>query len=475
MVGRGRAGHAARHQHREVPRACSVSSRVSLLARVLRSVCVLAVLLSSADTLANPHSIVPGGQDPDEAEAGYSQKSVDVFTEVDYAYELASARITRERVGDPSRDPLAGVPTVRDLALKQFRHVLTPRLQIGVFRDTFITAALPITIQQVRELGLDAGVDRAGSPSVVDGLIPMQGFDARDPTTPTPGNLMFRGPNRRGLDQVHLGLGAAFMNQMKDDTKPTWKLGAEVRLAIGQIMKFDRMAPEANKGVSRGVQELKLWTTFARKVGWAEPWVELFWLVPLTGKSDSLFDDPGFGATNSEHSQQGGVQFGVEIYALDNRADENRISIDLGTRAVAHFEGREYTEMWEVFAFAGDTRTMGPLVLDADPTRADVQALSHPGISNIENYLETSARFAVRSQIGPHVRFAVVGDVVWKTDHAISFADAGIDRQDDDDLVTPGTNEVNPLHVQAIDLVGHRYRSEDNFDIVIGVQGQVLF
>jgi hypothetical protein len=235
------------------------------------------------------------------------------------------------------------------------------------------------------------------------------------------------------------------------------------------------MRPDDNHGVSEGVQELRLWSTFARKLGWAEPYVEVSWLVPLTARSGALFDDPGFGATNTQKSQQASVAFGLEIYAVERPADQTRISIDLGTRINAHFEGREYTEMWEVFAYAGDSRTAGPLILDSDPTRTGVQALSHPGISNIENYLETTGRFGVRAQIGPHVRFAVLGDLIWKTDHAISFADAGVDRGDDNDLVNPGTDEVNPLHSQPIDLAGHRYLSLDNFDFVLGVEGQVLF
>ncbi|HEY5948539.1 MAG TPA: hypothetical protein VIV40_23770 [Kofleriaceae bacterium] len=443
---------------------------------MLRPVTVLTVLATAGSAFANPNSIVPGGQDPDSTNADFAQKSVDVFTEIDYAYELDSSTIVRERVGDPNADPLNGVQTVRDLEFKQFRHTLTPRLQVGVFHDTFVTVALPIIIQQTRELRFIDANDRGGSSTVADGLVPMEGFDARDPGVQTPGDLLFRGPSRHGLDQVHLGLGTAFMNQQKDDTKPTWKMGADLRLSVGTIMKFDPMAPTANKGVSRGVHELKLWTTFARKLGWAEPWVELWWLVPVASKSNSLFSDPGFGATNIKSSQQAGVASGVELYALDNRADQTRISLDLGTKVVSHFEGREYTEMWEVFAFAGDSRTGGPLILDSDPTRPDVQALSHPGISNIENYLELTGRFAIRAQIGPHVRFAVIADTVWKTDHAISFADAGVDRDtDDNDLVNPGTDEVNPLHAQPIDLVGHRYRSEDGFDIVIGVSGQVLF
>lgn len=441
---------------------------------MLRPVTVLTVLGLAGSVFANPASIVPGGRDPDLAGAPYAQKSIDVLAEVDYEYELTSSTIIRERIGSGA-DPLGGIPTVRDLEFEQFKHTITPRLQIGIFRDTFLTASLPIVITQARELRFLTPDNRLASSTVADDLLPESGFDARDPGTPTPGDLAFRGVNRHGLDQVHLGLGTALMNQLADPTKPTWKLGAEVRLAIGEIMKFDPMAPGDNKGVSRGVQELMLWTTFARKLDWAEPWIELSWLVPLAVKSDSLFQDPGFGSTNTKPSQEAGVAFGLEVYALDNKVDHNRISFDLATRANAHFEGREYTEMWEVFAFAGDSRGSRPLVLDADPTRPGLQAQSHPGITNVENYLELTGRLAVRAQIGPHVRFAVVGDLVWKTDHAISFADAGVDGEDDNDLVNPGTDEVNPLHVQTIDLVGHRYRSVDGLDIVIGVQGQVVF
>jgi len=444
---------------------------------VLRSVTVLVGLFGlSWDVRANPNSVVAGGRDPDAEDAGYAQKSVNVFTEIDYAYELDTSQLVRERLG-PGADPLQPVPTIRDLDFKQVRHTITPRLEVGVYHDWFVTAALPIIIGQQRELTLTDGVDRAGSTTVTDGLLPAGGFDAHDPSTPTTGDLLFRGPTRSGLDQVHLGLGVALMNQAKDDTKPTWKLGAEIRLAIGQIMAFDPMQPDANKGVSRGVHELKVYTSFARKLGWAEPWVELYWLTPVAAKTDSLFQDPGFGATNTELSQHGAIAAGIELYALDNTADDTRISLDFGAKADLHFEGREYTEMWEAFAYAGDSRGMGPLILDSDPTVTGVQPLSHPGISNVENYLETSGRLALRAQIGPHVRFAVTGDLVWKTDHTITFADAGvaIPGVGNDDLVDPGTQEINPLHVDAVDLVGHRYRSVNNFDVVVGVQGQVLF
>src|SRR5262249_31709238 len=155
-------------------------------------------------------------QDPDYAAAGYSQKSVDVYTEIDYAYELDRSTLVRERLGTPATDPLAPVTTVRDLSFKQYSHTLTPRLAVGLYHDTFFTAALPIVIQQASELHTLG--ERAYSTTVTDGLLPEQGFDANDPGTPTPGDLLFRGPNRHGLDQIHLGLGTALLNQARDDT-----------------------------------------------------------------------------------------------------------------------------------------------------------------------------------------------------------------------------------------------------------------
>ena len=192
-------------------------------------------------------------------------------------------------------------------------------------------------------------------------------------------------------------------------------------------------------------------------------------------KSGSLFNDPGFGATNIEKSQQAGVKFGLELYAVDNPADQTRISLDLGSHVVAHFEGREYSEMWELFALAGDRALQGPLILDADPTRAASRRSATPASRTSRTTSRPTGRFALRAQIGPHVRFAVLGDLIWKTDHVIYVRRCRRrSRTTTTTWLTRAPNEVNPLHVPAIDLVGHRYRSEDGFGFVIGSPAQVL-
>lgn len=432
-----------------------------------------ALLVGPSLAHANPASDVPSAADPGN--------TADAHVTLDYAYEVETSTIAREITND---DPLGRQKTTNDLSFHQYRHVITPKLELGIYHDTWISVALPITITQARELDLHDGIDRGSSTTVRDGLLTMDGFDASDPTSPTTGNLLFRGQNRKGIDQVHLGLGIAPMSQKRDPTKPTWKLGAEVRLAAGKLMEFDRDNVGSETGVSRGVHELRLWTSFGRRFNRTEGWFELFYQVPLRERAGSLYKNPGFGATNTGAGQQAGVSFGVEAYALDDRANKNRIGLDLGASVVGHFEGRDYTEMWEVFAFAGDVNAGGPLVLDADPVTDGRQDARHPGISNFENFLETSAKFALRADLGDHARFSVGVDLKWRSDHLISFADAGVDfplcgtgrcENEDNDLVNPGTQEVNPLHSSLIDLVGHRYLSRDNFSLVIGVQGRVLW
>jgi hypothetical protein len=423
---------------------------------------------------------------------------------LDYDFSYRHSVIEREAI-DPNATPGRDPTTLRkEFVYSQQRHTIVPTLELGLFHDVWIYGALPYVITDSRQLefdqrsspctftGADAScVNRSNSTTIGDGILPMNGFDAHDPTVgfTDPNNpLIFRGPDRSGLDQLHLGLGWAPMNQRRDDTKPTWKLGAEFRIAVGKVAKLDRTNPNSQNGIGQGVDEVKLWTTVARRRGWAEPYVELWWQAPIGHTKDSPFFDPGFGARRTDKQQEAGVHFGFEAIAVDNVEDHERFSIDLSGHALAHFEGRAYTEMWEVFAFAGDPAGGGPLVLDGDPTTAGIQAMAHPGVTNVENYLEMGGQIAARAEIGPRVHIAALGAFSGETQHIITFTDAGVDlptcknsavppscEVDSNDVVNPGTAEVNPLHVPLVDLVGHRYRSVGAMNFTIGAQLQVLF
>jgi hypothetical protein len=457
--------------------------------------------------LCLPGTIASAGPDGEVASSFYDDDRYDLHIVIDYEYELRQSTILRERVGEGGAGPGDPIPLGRDLVFTSSRHTIKPRAELGIYKGVALTFGLPIVVLDTRRLELDQRdtpceftgspgspcVDRGNSSTIRDGLLPSSGFDANDPATGFPGDgeLIFRGHDRKGLDQLHLGIVVAPMSQERDDTKPTWKIGAELRLAVGKIMEFETDAVDSETGVSPGVHELRLSTSFDKRVGWAEPYFQAWWMVPIGVKKGSPFEvDPGFGAKSVGKQQEAGTRFGFEAITVDRGPDKQRVSLDFSASFTAHFEGRNHSEMWEVFAFAGDTeRTGAPLILDETPTTAGVQAISHPGISNIENYLEGGARGALNIDLGPLVHIAVMGELTRESRHLISFADAGSDRpacgagepEGDDceiasnDVVNPGTVEVNPLHAPIIDLVGHRYVSDSAINIRVGVQARILW
>lgn len=449
-----------------------------------RSLAITASLVLGSLAVAPPAA---AGPHTDVASAFDDKDAFDLFVTVEYVLGLHSAKVRREDVGGPGSSPTAPLPVNDDLSYESTRHTIIPKIAIGVFTDMSLSAALPIVIADSRSLSLD-GTTRATSSTIGDGLLPMNGFNADDPATGFPsGNELFRGPTRRGLDQVHLGLTWAPMNQTRDSTKPTWKLGAQARLAIGTAAKFDRSDPESNTAVGRGLNEVYLWSSIAKRVGWAEPFVEMWWRAPFSTTDDSAFIEPGFGQRRTAAQQHAGTRFGFEAIVWEKPEEKTRVSLDVAARLEAHFEGRAYTEMWEVFSYAGDAASGGPLILDRDPTSTGVQALSHPGVSNIENYITFSGRLGLRAELGEKVRLGVTFELVRQQAHIISFADAGVDKPtcsatvtsnceaDRNDVVNPGTDEVNPLHVPLIDVVGHRYRIDQSSDFLLGVEARFLF
>jgi hypothetical protein len=216
----------------------------------------------------------------------------------------------------------------------------------------------------------------------------------------------------------------------------------------------------------------------AKRLSWAEPFVDVWWRAPIGRKSDSPFKplEPEFGQKRTSAQQHAGTRFGFEAFAWEKPEDKQRVSIELGALLQANFEGRAYTEMWEIFQYAGDATADGPLILDSNPTAVGVQAYSHPGVSNVENYLTFGGRVGVRAELGPKVSLGAFFELAHDQSHLISFADAGVDKDNDgNDVVDPGTDEVNPFHVRLIDMVGHRYLVDEATNYIVLVTARGMF
>ncbi len=462
--------------------------------------------------LALPSAAVADGGDYTEIGSALDKDDpFDLHVSLDYGFESRSGGIKREVTGDPSLAgmvPEGAVPMAKDLLFRGSRHVLTPKVRIGVYTDVEVNVALPIIIRDSYTLEFDQSalpcilppdpgtptcINALNSTTIQDGLLPTNGFDAddaagpgfTDPNDPT----IFRGTTRKGIDQIHLGAAWAPMNQKRDDTKPTWKIGAEFRVAVGDTMEFDRARPDKSTGVGRGLHEIRLWTSMAKRVSWSEPFIELWWQAPIGKTDDSKFIETGFGEERDNPQQIAGTRFGFEGIAWEDTAAQQRIGLEFSALFEAHFEGRAYSPMWEVFAYAGDAENDpdNPLVIDEDPTTAGVQALSHPGVSNVENYIRFAGRFRINAQIGESARFGVGFQLQHDTSHLISFADAGTDLPQcggnvtsncetaNNDTVERDSAEANPYHVPLIDQTGHRYMLDESFDYHILVHAMLLF
>jgi len=461
-----------------------MTSAAALLRTTAAAVCMTAAALASRAE-ASPESEVASAFDKGD--------KFDIHLRLEYRFIAHRAAIKREMSGLPGADPDGPVPLVKDLVVRGARHELVPRLELGVFTDLAVTAALPVVLRDSRRLAFDQGegdgcvfptdpgmancIDRTNSTTIRDGLLPEEGFDVGGGTLDPGGATIFRGVERHGLDQLHLGLVWAPMNQERDDTKPTWKLGAELRIAVGRTMTFDRADPSSSDGVSRGIHELRLYTSMARRLAWAEPFFEVYWQGAIASRDGAPLDAPSpeFGAQQTGAQQLAGGRFGFEAIAWESRSASERIGLRLSGNLDAHFEGRDYTDLWEVLAYAGDATAGGPLALDADPTASGSQTISHPGVSNVENFLTLGGEAGVDVHLGPKIRFEFAFGLDWDQSHLLTFADPGIDSDDLDDTVDPGTDEVNPLHAPLIDTAGRRYRIDQSIDYSLVSGFRLLF
>jgi hypothetical protein len=443
-----------------------------------------AAALAGAAAAAAPAHAQPAievGVDTAPRAAGAAHASVD------YEYELERAAIRREAVGT-AESPIDALPRVADLAFSQARHVLTPRAAVGLGRRAWLSLAAPVVLALDRELTLASKVRRDRSPTLLEGFAPPGGFDARDAGAALSGAGVLRSVRRAGLDQLHAGVGVAITDPRRDETAPTWKLGAELRVPVGRVMRFSAALPTGETGVSSGLYELRAWTSIARRYPRAEAWFHAAWQGQVAERSRSLFyiaPAARYGVTSRKSSQRTRVGTGVELFALHDPARASHVGIELGARIETVFEGRGYSEVWELLALAGDPGREGPLVLDADPTTLEIEPARHPGISNIENHLALGTRAGVRAQLGRRLYLAVALDLRWRTDHIITFADAGIDlptcgpavsgpcEVEENGAVNPGTPETNPVHAPRVDVVGHRYHSERGFALALGISLQV--
>ncbi len=439
----------------------------------------------------------------------------DVHLGVAYDFNYKRAAILREwnsgRPGDNQNR------LVKDLIYERYRHTLTPTLEFGVFRDLGLYFSLPIVLSDARQYSFDQRADdcvfgspggspvancvnKGNSTTLRDEILPSSGFDATNtgnPYLPFGGpnsELIFKGPVRRGLDQLHIGLKYAILNQEKRSHMPTWIMAFEGRFAVGRAQTFSRNIaggqPDGNTRVGRRIHELGVWTALSRRYDFLDPFFTAHWRQSLRAAGSKFQDFSSEGSQDTLLPQsQAGLSVGTEIVPWERKAKNLKVAVVLQGSSILHYGGRGYSEVWELLAdspsLAGTYNPTEPdscnrdLALDyarTSPGDSGYLAAGGPGcqkfegVTDLQDYASFGFTGGLNLTLGKIAHLGLGVNANTDTRHFITAAGRGNadlsgSGGTNPDEVEAGTREVNPVRRDVVDNVGRRYAVDDVFDM----------
>jgi hypothetical protein len=409
---------------------------------------------------------------------------------------------------------------VKDLKFAQTRDILNLRADVGVLWNVGLHIDLPLVLSDLSRLNFDQDgspclypespeimadptmrpncVDSHNATILRDGILPgyrtdSWGLDAqtgmqyaRGPgVVPGPPDV-FRGPARKGFENLGVGITWAPFNQARDDTKPTWTLSFDAKLDIFKDKRFDRATPNANTAVGPGYHQF-VWSTFvSKRFRHFDPYFGAWYMLPAR-TNGSPFQKYGPTQTSVNPQQQAGIMIGVEQIAWENPRGDQRVTIEARAHVQQHFFGRERSAIWE--GLAGDSRcnvntSSDPSLcrpgIDLDTNADGVIDTPHPGITDIESYGTVGGDLGLNIQVGRFIRFRSLFGFRSDLPHYITAAGSGVDVDGDNRVKPTRTDpneaqEANPIYRQAIDLPGRRFRVEGSQIWTLMVQGSMMF
>jgi hypothetical protein len=438
----------------------------------------------------------------------------DLHFGVGYDFNYKKSAILREWSNANNPDS----KVVRDLIYQQMRHVVTPSLEIGLYKDLAVYMNLPIVVHDQRTYSFDQEaadckyddgmrspddpatcVNHDNSTTIRDGIIPHDGFDGTNKDNPlgqfggAGTETIFKGANRRGIDQLHVGLKYAILNQDRLSHMPKWVIGFEGRFAVGSRMTFSRDysggIPKGNTTVGRGIHELGIWTALSRRYRFLDPFFTAWWYQAIAA-GNSEFENYGGAQDRKRPQSNTGVTFGTEIVPFERKAKGQKVAVMIKGLAMLRYGGRGYSEGWELFsnspALAGtynpgtttcsnsDAKAVADYAKDnpneVDPLNASgvsTGCKNFNGITNIQDFATFGINLGLNFTLNKYAVLMFGADARTDTRHWISNAGRGNGKLGGDpNLVEPGTAEVNPVRRDVIDNVGRRYAVGDVFAVM---------
>lgn len=329
---------------------------------------------------------------------------------------------------DPTADRVA--------SYRHRRSVLELGGDVGLYRDTALRVRLPLVLGEARDL---SPLDGAG------------GGVLNDSTGGALFSVPFSSPRRSGIDYLVVGLSHAVLSQERNRASPTWVLGADVRLSVGQRLAAcqgsscpdpDRPSDQRDAGISRAMHGLVLRTLVARRYGSLEPYAEL----RAMAESPRPNGDYRRGGAGGLPPLEAGGAIGVELFPWENRELFQRITFDVRLRTTWRSGGRDTSELFDAIG-----SSQAPSLRAASPVSPPATGITH---------------------VAPFATFAGVGSFTWQAGEYVKFSGGLELRSVGDHLVTASdAPDARP----AIDQPGRRFAIVDQTAFDVFAQSAVLF
>ena len=430
----------------------------------------------------------------DVADAVDETDPFDAYLEVKFDITRHSGLLTRENTQPPENDA-SGVPRTADVREMSFEHVkfrIKPRLEVGVFRDLSVFAEWPIIIWHQQTWRYAEGVDDGkstlrrdqacldGSRVGDDGLCPDGATPATSPgvdgwpETRGAGNTEARIQDgaygypantynawafdhsasggfvgyRQGFDNPTFGARFAFPNNERDDTMPTIMLQADYTAPFLQFMNptTDEIEDPQNPGpVADGAHRFHFQIAMSKRFLVLDPYfaVDYGFGLPASGNAslDGYFP-----------RQVGTFTIGTEIVPYEDKKLQQRFTIDVAAFATYYSEGRDYTEISDVFR---------------EQTYSD-------------QHVRSGLKAGIFFKAIEYLFFEVNGTIAQDSAHLLTIEDFGQDLEgvggDSNDQVNlDDPNERNPYFNPAIDTAGRRLKVQEALYLGVLVHAGITF
>lgn len=406
----------------------------------------------------------------DVADAVDGDDPFDAHLEAKFDVRYKRALIVRENTQVPEAGGGARSIDVRELDLEHLQLRLMPRLEVGVFRDLAVFAQWPIILYQQTNLRYTEGTNngnstvfrdmntaptidgwpqRGGSGSQGLGSGNTFGFPAggyADWRLNLGDEASYEG-GRQGFDNPTVGVRFSPVNNDRDDTKPTITLQADYTAPLMPFMDPDDEDPRGTviQTVADGAHRFHFQVAMSKRYALLDPYFVVDYTVPFASSSS-------FEGLTPRH--EGGFMLGMEIVPYENKTLDQKFALDLGVSGAYLSEGRDYSEMSDVFR----------------------------EITYTDQFFRGGANLGVFFRAFSYVFIDLTGSVFYDTDHLLTVEDVGEDKDDANDDgqcganepgcgrvdLDPAQNERNYYFNPVYDTPGRRFKIADN------VTGQVM-